>query len=280
MSKAPAEGNIFVVVEIPRGSRNKTTMAAITLLEGEAEALTRIAIEKALGGDMVALRLCLERIAPPAKGRAVEIDLPAIETPTDVVAAIGAGARAMAAGDITPEEAQTVAGVIETQRRAVETAALRQQFREEKVLVEEDADNEVDDEKASYESKLITEKRLTQKLRDENGLSKKKFAQLTKDVEDQKEEMASLRDREFDLRESIKNLEKDVQGHKKEIRRASASSVSAPAATSHPPPPHITSPPMPMPRTRFCDSTAGPILQHCPGGGKRGCAKRPQPTGP
>ena len=37
-------------------------------------------------------------------------------------------------------------------------------------------------------------------------------------VEDQKEEMASLRDREFDLRESIKNLEKDVQGHKKEIR--------------------------------------------------------------
>ena len=46
---------------------------------------------------------------------------------------------------------------------------------------------------------------------------------MTKDVEDQKEEMASLRDREFDLRESIKNLEKDVQGHKKEIRRASAS---------------------------------------------------------
>ena len=100
----------------------------------------------------------------------------------------------------------------------VETQSLQKQFREEKVLVEEDADNEVDDEKASYESKLITEKRLTQKLRDENGLSKKKFAQLTKDVEDQKEEMASLRDREFDLRESIKNLEKDVQGHKKEIR--------------------------------------------------------------
>merc|ERR1712188_367486 len=79
----------------------------------------------------------------------------------------------------------------------VGTAELRTQFREEKVLVEEDADNEVDDEKASYESKLITEKRLTQKLLDENGLSKKKFAQLTKDVEDQKEEMSALRDREF-----------------------------------------------------------------------------------
>ena len=43
----------------------------------------------------------------------------------------------------------------------VETGELRTQFREEKVLVEEDADNEVDDEKASYESKLITEKRLS-----------------------------------------------------------------------------------------------------------------------
>ena len=41
---------------------------------------------------------------------------------------------------------------------------------------------------------------------------------MSTQVEDQKEEMASLRDREFDLRESIKNLEKDVQGHKKEIR--------------------------------------------------------------
>jgi len=99
-----------------------------------------------------------------------------------------------------------------------ETEALKKQFSSEKVFVEADADAEVDDEKFTYESKLTTEKRQTQKLRDENGLSKKKFAQLTKDVEGQKEAMAALRDRETDLRESIKGLEKDVQGHKKEIR--------------------------------------------------------------
>ena len=34
------------------------------LLDGEARALTRKAIERALAGDVTALRLCLERIVP------------------------------------------------------------------------------------------------------------------------------------------------------------------------------------------------------------------------
>ena len=46
----------------PKGARNKTTLAVEALLDGEAEALTRKAIERALEGDSVALRLCLERI--------------------------------------------------------------------------------------------------------------------------------------------------------------------------------------------------------------------------
>src|SRR5687767_14502104 len=56
------------------GSRNRATLAALALLEGERDALTRKAIELALGGDTVALKLCLERLLP--KGRAVRIDLP------------------------------------------------------------------------------------------------------------------------------------------------------------------------------------------------------------
>ena len=48
----------------PRGARNKSTLAAMALLEGEAEALTRKAVELALGGDTVALKLVLDRILP------------------------------------------------------------------------------------------------------------------------------------------------------------------------------------------------------------------------
>src|SRR5215475_9848913 len=53
----------------PKGARNKSTLAAEALLDGEAEALTRKAVEMALGGDTVALRLCLERLVPPRKDR-------------------------------------------------------------------------------------------------------------------------------------------------------------------------------------------------------------------
>ena len=50
----------------PKGARNKQTLAIESLLEGQAEALTQTAISKALNGDSMALRLCMERIAPAA----------------------------------------------------------------------------------------------------------------------------------------------------------------------------------------------------------------------
>jgi hypothetical protein len=65
---------VFVKGQVPNpngrpvGSRHKTTLAIEALLEGEAEGLTRKAIEMALSGDMIALRLCLDRIAPEHGG--------------------------------------------------------------------------------------------------------------------------------------------------------------------------------------------------------------------
>ena len=56
-----------------RGSRNRSTQAAQLLLEGEAEALTRKAVELALGGDPAALRLCLDRVIPPHRRRLVRV---------------------------------------------------------------------------------------------------------------------------------------------------------------------------------------------------------------
>ncbi len=62
------------------GSRNKKTLAAMALLEGEAEGLTRKAVELAMRGDPAALRLCLERILPPCRERAVKFAVPPIES--------------------------------------------------------------------------------------------------------------------------------------------------------------------------------------------------------
>ena len=104
-----------------RGTRHRVTLAAEALLEGEAEALTRKAIELAKTGDTVALRLCLDRILPARKaGRAIRLNLPALRTPDDVMGAIGRIAEAVARGLITPEEGQSVAGIVEQARSSIE----------------------------------------------------------------------------------------------------------------------------------------------------------------
>ena len=56
----------------PRGARHKVTRAVEELLEGQHQAITQKAIDKALEGDGVALRLCLDRIAPPRKDAPVQ----------------------------------------------------------------------------------------------------------------------------------------------------------------------------------------------------------------
>jgi len=108
----------------PHGSRNKATLALEGLFDDEGEAISRKAIEKALEGDTTALRLCLERIYPPRKSRPVALKLPAIETAEDVAKAHGTVIAAMAVGDITPDEVNTIAGVLEAKRRSIETCEL------------------------------------------------------------------------------------------------------------------------------------------------------------
>ena len=97
----------------PLGSRNKATLAVEALLEGEAEALTRKCIERALEGDGQALRLCLDRLAPPRRDRPVSFALPALKEAADARDAFAAVVRAVAEGELTPSEAVTLAGLIE-----------------------------------------------------------------------------------------------------------------------------------------------------------------------
>ena len=65
---------------------------------------------------------------PVPRVRRLQLDLPAIDTAADVLAALTATLAAMAAGDLAPDEAATVAGVIEVKRRAVETVDLERRI--------------------------------------------------------------------------------------------------------------------------------------------------------
>ena len=77
--------------------------------------------------DVVALRLCL-RAAPVRKGRPVVVDVPPIETAKDIVGAVGAIVDAVGEGTLTPEEGQTLASILATHRRAIETQQLESQL--------------------------------------------------------------------------------------------------------------------------------------------------------
>lgn len=112
-----------------RGTRNATTLAVEALLDGEAEALTRRAIELALKGDTIALRMCLDRIAPPRKGRAVTLAFPAsLKTPNDLAEAQASILTAMGSGEITTDEAADAAKVIEAVGAAIERRELEQRI--------------------------------------------------------------------------------------------------------------------------------------------------------
>jgi Family of unknown function (DUF5681) len=107
-----------------KGTLHRVTRAVADLIEGEAEAITRKAVEAALEGDTTALRLCLERICPPPKDTPVSFELSEMKTAKDAAEAMSSVLGAVAIGDVTPIEANRIAGIIEIYRKALETSEL------------------------------------------------------------------------------------------------------------------------------------------------------------
>jgi len=108
----------------PQGSKHKATIAAQELLDGEGEALTRKCIELAKGGNVAALRLCLERLIPARKDRPINLRLPKVEGVADLPKVLEAILKAVASGVITPGEGQSLAAVLEAYRKGVELTDL------------------------------------------------------------------------------------------------------------------------------------------------------------
>lgn len=111
-----------------KGTRNRTTIAMQELLEGEAERITRKAVELALEGDTVAIRLCMERLVPVRKDRHVHFDLPKIESAGDIPKATSALLEAVASGEITPAEAADIGRAVDAHLKAIETHELTERL--------------------------------------------------------------------------------------------------------------------------------------------------------
>jgi Family of unknown function (DUF5681) len=112
----------------PKGSKNKATLFAETMLAGDVEAVTRMALDKAIEGDGAAQRFFLSRLLAPAKHRRIPLDLPELtgRPARDAAAAYEVVRDALAAGEIAPAEALAYADFIDRMRAAQEAAAAAQ----------------------------------------------------------------------------------------------------------------------------------------------------------
>ena len=108
----------------PAGSRSKVCVALDALAGGEAEEIVKSMIASAKGGDGQAGRTILERIWPPRKGARLDFDLPEVTKAEELPSAIASINRQVAEGDISPEEGTLIVGLLDAQRRAIETSEL------------------------------------------------------------------------------------------------------------------------------------------------------------
>lgn len=111
----------------PKGVRHKATQAVQALLEGEIEALTRKAIELALSGDVTALKLCLERLAPAIKPTALPVEIS-----HTVQGSMADTARAMvtaaANGEMPPDIAAQLVSALASVAKVEELETIKQRL--------------------------------------------------------------------------------------------------------------------------------------------------------
>jgi hypothetical protein len=89
------------------------------MMEGEGEAIGRKCIELALAGDLTAIKLVLDRVAPARKGRPIPtIDVKKGEGSVEALL------RAVLEGVISPDEGKSIVDMIESAARTAADSAL------------------------------------------------------------------------------------------------------------------------------------------------------------
>jgi hypothetical protein len=112
----------------PPGARNRRTIVSAAMLEGEADALVRRAIDQGLDGDLRAIRLILDRLEPAPKDRPIDFEMPPVAKAQDSIAAFGAISSAVAKGELTPLEAKALSTHLDCQVRAIERATFEERL--------------------------------------------------------------------------------------------------------------------------------------------------------
>ena len=107
----------------PKGSRDPRTVILAQLVDADGAAIVGKLIEQAKAGEPWAVRLVVERILPRHERR-VSVELPPVTDAESVGRAIAAVIDLAADSKLTLDEARAFLGLIEAQRKAIETGDL------------------------------------------------------------------------------------------------------------------------------------------------------------
>jgi hypothetical protein len=98
------------------------------LLQPRPPATRAVALNKAKAGDVVSARFLLGLLCPRPRGLAITLDLPVDMSAGDTVAAFNATLLAMAAGEMTPDEALTITRVFDGRLQALKAWELERRM--------------------------------------------------------------------------------------------------------------------------------------------------------
>jgi hypothetical protein len=104
----------------PPGRLNQATIFQEALEKGGV-AIIQTVKSQALKGDATAMRLCMERLVPVAKSRNSRFPAPVAKTAEDLMQSISDLLKVVAEGVLSPQDGESVARIIESQRRMIET---------------------------------------------------------------------------------------------------------------------------------------------------------------
>jgi hypothetical protein len=112
----------------PSGSRNRSSLILEGLIDGSGEDIVATIIAEAKAGNTTYGKALLDRLVPPRKSTPAPIDIPPITEAADLEGVLIKVANDMAAGDLTPDEAQTITGVIANHIKLHETLTIEERL--------------------------------------------------------------------------------------------------------------------------------------------------------
>jgi hypothetical protein len=108
----------------PKGSQNKRTQFLTAIGQANAEEIISKTVECAKQGKPWAIQLVLERLYPPMRSRLVQFPLPPLNSLADIQDAIVAVLQGVAAGQLTIEEGDQLANILERHGKAINDAEI------------------------------------------------------------------------------------------------------------------------------------------------------------